>query len=160
MLSGSLAWVTGAGGGIGRQVCRILAQEGANVVVDDIDETRSIETLRVIIAVSLNPHERKIFCVIVKVLDSSSSALLFMHYQLLDDTQDAQMKDTGDNVRKRQRHMFLSTDVTKIITVKNTMDEIHNIYKNVSGCISPGPDIVVHSAGSLTRACLTTNLAV
>jgi NAD(P)-dependent dehydrogenase (short-subunit alcohol dehydrogenase family) len=57
MLSGRLAWVTGAGGGIGRQVCRLLAQEGANVVVDDIDETRSIETLRVIISVSLNTHE-------------------------------------------------------------------------------------------------------
>ena len=56
MLSGRLAWVTGAGGGIGRQVCRILAQEGANVVVDDIDESRSIETLRVIIVVSLNTH--------------------------------------------------------------------------------------------------------
>ena len=56
--------------------------------------------------------------------------------------------------------MFLSTDVTKINTVKNTMDEIHNIYKNVSECISPVPDIVVNSAGSLTRACLTTNLEV
>ena len=56
MLSGRLAWVTGAGGGIGRQVCRILAQEGANLVVDDIDKSRSIETLRVIIVVSLNTH--------------------------------------------------------------------------------------------------------
>ena len=62
MLSGGLAWVTGAGGGIGRQVCRLLAQEGANVVVDDIDKTRSIETLRVIIVVLLSTHKR--ICII------------------------------------------------------------------------------------------------
>ena len=47
MLSGRLAWVTGAGGGIGREICRVLAMEGANIVVDDIDKTKTSETLKV-----------------------------------------------------------------------------------------------------------------
>ena len=70
------------------------------------------------------------------------------------------MKNTSENFRKRQRHISFSTDVTKLNTVENTIDEIHKIYKNVSGCVSPGPDIVVNSAGRLPKACLTTNLKV
>ena len=48
MLSGRLAWVTGAGGGIGRDICRALALEGAHVVADDIDRNKSLETFKVL----------------------------------------------------------------------------------------------------------------
>ena len=47
MLSGHLAWVTGAGGGIGRAVCQLFAKEGACVIVDDIDPVKSEKTLKV-----------------------------------------------------------------------------------------------------------------
>ena len=47
MLLGSLAWVTGAGGGIGRAVCQLFARKGARVIVDDIDVDRCLETLEV-----------------------------------------------------------------------------------------------------------------
>ena len=57
MLSGRLAWVTGAGGGIGSAVCQLLAKEGANVVVDDIDRSKSLDTLTVIIII-IFLHER------------------------------------------------------------------------------------------------------
>ena len=47
MLSGRLAWVTGAGGGIGRAVSQLLAQEGASIIVDDVDSIKSSGTLKV-----------------------------------------------------------------------------------------------------------------
>ena len=47
MLLGSIAWVTGAGGGIGRAVCQLFARKGARVIVDDIDVDRCLETLEV-----------------------------------------------------------------------------------------------------------------
>jgi len=43
-LQGKTIIVTGAGGGIGRDTCRVLAQAGANVVVTDIAVDRGRET--------------------------------------------------------------------------------------------------------------------
>ncbi|KAL4119659.1 hypothetical protein QTP88_012453 [Uroleucon formosanum] len=37
MLPGKLAFVTGAGGGIGRAICRVMAREGATVVAADLN---------------------------------------------------------------------------------------------------------------------------
>ncbi|XP_025418590.1 estradiol 17-beta-dehydrogenase 8 [Sipha flava] len=37
MLPGKLAFVTGAGGGIGRAICRLMAREGATIVAADVD---------------------------------------------------------------------------------------------------------------------------
>ena len=61
MLSGRLAWVTGAGGGIGREICRVLALEGANVVVDDIEQSKCSETITVSISLLVNLELRKNF---------------------------------------------------------------------------------------------------
>ncbi len=44
ILKGQTAIVTGGGQGIGRAICRIFAEEGASVVVVDIDESRAGET--------------------------------------------------------------------------------------------------------------------
>ena len=63
MLSGRLAWVTGAGGGIGREICRILALEGANVVVDDIEQSKCLETITVSISLLVNLELRKNFLI-------------------------------------------------------------------------------------------------
>lgn len=46
MLKGQTAIVTGGGQGIGRAICRIFAEEGASIVVVDIDGTRAEETAR------------------------------------------------------------------------------------------------------------------
>ena len=45
-LEGRTAIVTGGGQGIGRAICGIFAEEGASVVVVDIDESRAGETAR------------------------------------------------------------------------------------------------------------------
>ena len=47
-LDGQIAIVTGAGQGIGQQIALRLAQEGANVVIADINEKGSIETAEMI----------------------------------------------------------------------------------------------------------------
>lgn len=48
ILSGKTAIVTGAGSGIGRSVAELYAQEGANVVVSDINEKEGAETVKLI----------------------------------------------------------------------------------------------------------------
>jgi NAD(P)-dependent dehydrogenase (short-subunit alcohol dehydrogenase family) len=48
ILSGKTAIVTGAGSGIGRSVAELYAQEGANVVVCDINEKEGAETVKLI----------------------------------------------------------------------------------------------------------------
>ena len=47
MLNGRLAWVTGAGGGIGQAMCKVLAREGATVIADDVNPETSREALKV-----------------------------------------------------------------------------------------------------------------
>lgn len=46
MLKGQTAIVTGGGQGIGRAICGIFAEEGASIVVVDIDGSRAEETAR------------------------------------------------------------------------------------------------------------------
>lgn len=46
-LSGRVVLITGAGGGIGREAARLLAEEGAVIVAADLDQTRAAETARV-----------------------------------------------------------------------------------------------------------------
>src|SRR5262252_2142022 len=47
-IDGKVALVTGAGGGMGRATAQLFAQEGARVVVSDIDEVGGAETVSLI----------------------------------------------------------------------------------------------------------------
>ena len=47
MLSGRLALVTGGARGIGRAVCQVLANDGARVIVADLDRNGCEETMQV-----------------------------------------------------------------------------------------------------------------
>ncbi|WP_338730104.1 3-oxoacyl-ACP reductase family protein [Haladaptatus sp. DJG-WS-42] len=47
-LTGKTAFVTGSGGGIGRAIATRLAEEGATVAVNDIDEAKADETVEII----------------------------------------------------------------------------------------------------------------
>ncbi|CAK9812777.1 (3R)-3-hydroxyacyl-CoA dehydrogenase [Anthophora quadrimaculata] len=46
MVVGKVAFITGAGRGIGREVCRVLARQGATVVAGDRDEKSAEETIQ------------------------------------------------------------------------------------------------------------------
>ncbi|XP_022183228.1 estradiol 17-beta-dehydrogenase 8-like [Myzus persicae] len=46
MLPGKLAFVTGAGGGIGRAICRVMAREGATVVAADLNISNVMTTVK------------------------------------------------------------------------------------------------------------------
>ena len=48
MLEGKVALVSGAGSGIGREVARLYAREGAAVVVSDINDATGRETVAMI----------------------------------------------------------------------------------------------------------------
>ncbi|XP_025264470.1 estradiol 17-beta-dehydrogenase 8-like [Camponotus floridanus] len=63
LLAGNLALVTGAGSGIGREVCRVLAREGANVVAADQNIKTAQETIASLegtehIALHINVEDR------------------------------------------------------------------------------------------------------
>ncbi|KAI5745232.1 hypothetical protein M8J76_009389 [Diaphorina citri] len=45
MLTGKIALVTGAGSGIGRAACQILAREGAQVIAADLNKTNAAQTI-------------------------------------------------------------------------------------------------------------------
>ncbi|KAG7202487.1 hypothetical protein KM043_017057 [Ampulex compressa] len=48
MVAGKVAFVTGAGSGIGREVCRILARDGAKVIAADRNHETAEETIALI----------------------------------------------------------------------------------------------------------------
>nr|CAD7405088.1 unnamed protein product [Timema poppensis] len=52
VLGGKLAFVTGAGSGIGRAVCQVLAREGAKVIATDKDEKSAQKTLSLLKSLS------------------------------------------------------------------------------------------------------------
>ncbi|EFN74228.1 Estradiol 17-beta-dehydrogenase 8 [Camponotus floridanus] len=63
LVDGKLALVTGAGSGIGREVCRVLAREGANVVAADQNIKTAQETVAFLegtehIALHINVEDR------------------------------------------------------------------------------------------------------
>ncbi|CAL1684896.1 unnamed protein product [Lasius platythorax] len=63
LVAGKLALVTGAGSGIGREVCRVLAREGANVVAADQNVKTAQETVATLegaehIALNIHVNDR------------------------------------------------------------------------------------------------------
>ncbi|XP_013408093.1 estradiol 17-beta-dehydrogenase 8 [Lingula anatina] len=56
MLSGRIALVTGAGSGIGRAVCQVLAREGAAVAAVDINQTSAEKTVGDLQPITSSPN--------------------------------------------------------------------------------------------------------
>ena len=67
-LQGKVAIVTGAAQGIGRAIAETLAQAGADIVVADLDPSRSQETVKAIEALG-----RKVLNVKVNVADANDA---------------------------------------------------------------------------------------
>lgn len=59
LLSGQVAIITGAGQGIGAEAARLFANEGAKVVVADIDSSTSIQCTNQLIEVQANTSHRQ-----------------------------------------------------------------------------------------------------
>ena len=58
-LAGRVAFITGSGMGIGREAAVLFAEEGASVVVADIDEQAAKETVALLrLQAGANPHDR------------------------------------------------------------------------------------------------------
>jgi 3-oxoacyl-[acyl-carrier protein] reductase len=55
-LAGRTAIITGSGRGIGQAIAMKLGSEGANVVINDLDEIPAIETLAMLRAAGINAH--------------------------------------------------------------------------------------------------------
>ncbi len=58
-LQGRVAIVTGAAQGIGRAIAETLAQAGADIVVADLDPSRSQDTVKAIEAVGSESAQRQ-----------------------------------------------------------------------------------------------------
>lgn len=71
LFSGRVALVTGAGGGIGRAVCRILAKDGARVVATDVNHKGAEETVSMLV----DPSEHMALSVDVTNKASVDSAI-------------------------------------------------------------------------------------
>ncbi|XP_039624829.1 estradiol 17-beta-dehydrogenase 8 isoform X1 [Polypterus senegalus] len=78
-LASRLAVITGGGSGIGRAVCQRFAQEGASVVIADINEVSANETLKLL---SHNNEDHKHSAFIVDVTSKRSVEQLFSQIQL------------------------------------------------------------------------------
>ncbi|XP_039624830.1 estradiol 17-beta-dehydrogenase 8 isoform X2 [Polypterus senegalus] len=77
-LASRLAVITGGGSGIGRAVCQRFAQEGASVVIADINEVSANETLKLL---SHNNEDHKHSAFIVDVTSKRSVEQLFSQIQ-------------------------------------------------------------------------------
>ncbi|XP_045476474.1 estradiol 17-beta-dehydrogenase 8 [Harmonia axyridis] len=79
-LSGKTAFITGAGSGIGRAACKILARDGANIIAADINAKNAKETVDLIdkqetknISIALDVSESaSVKSALVKVLETYS----------------------------------------------------------------------------------------
>ncbi|XP_028657217.1 estradiol 17-beta-dehydrogenase 8 isoform X2 [Erpetoichthys calabaricus] len=77
-LCSRLAVITGGGSGIGRAVCQRFAQEGASVVIADVNEDSANDTLKLL---SHNNEDHKHSAFIVDVTSKQSVEQLFSQIQ-------------------------------------------------------------------------------
>jgi NAD(P)-dependent dehydrogenase (short-subunit alcohol dehydrogenase family) len=75
MLANRIAWVTGGARGLGEATARVLAREGARVVVTDLDQDACSQVVQVLILYhSVFTMKHKTFTVLVLVIRRSGQA--------------------------------------------------------------------------------------
>ena len=144
-LSGRVALVTGAGGAIGSEIARVLAQNGADIVVNDIHEDTGLA-----VAQEIEETGRKALFIKADVGDKRQTQDMAAKIQDVFGGLDILVNNAGINVGPDERHPIHEFNDEKWHDIINT--DLHGIYycsKPLIKTISKGEHGRIINIGSI-----------